>query len=104
MAEYRLTLDAEDDLWEIARYTLTKWGETQQRRYETALLSCFEQLASKVAFARCPLPHRPDIRQVRCGHHIVFAMDEPGAPTTIIAVLHENMDLMRRLRARLEGE
>ncbi|MEX1025264.1 MAG: type II toxin-antitoxin system RelE/ParE family toxin [Planctomycetota bacterium] len=101
MPEYRLTPDAEDDLSDIARYTLETWGEAQQRLYEAALITCFEALADGSARTRRPLPHRTDVRQVHCRHHYVFAIDVPDAPVTIVAVLHEKMDLMTRLLDRL---
>ncbi len=103
MPEYRLTPDAEEDLWEIARYTLATWGEAQQRRYEASLTQCFEELAEGSARSRRPLPHRPDVHQVHCQHHHVFAIEATREPVTIVAVLHETMDLMTRLLARLEG-
>lgn len=101
MPEFRLTPGAEKDLEEIARYTLRTWGETQQRRYEAALIACFEALADGKADARWPLPHRTDVHQVRCQHHYIFAVDHPQEPVTIVAVLHETMDLVTRLRDRL---
>lgn len=101
MAEYRLTPDAEADLWEIARYTLQTWGEAQQRRYEARLIKCFQALAEGTPRARYPLPHRQDVRQIHCQHHYIFAIDTPNEPVTIVAVLHEKMDLMTRLTNRL---
>lgn len=104
MAEYRLTPDTEADLWEIGRYTLQTWGEVQQRRYEAGLIKCFEALADGSARARHPLPHRRDVRQIHCQHHYVFAIDIPDEPVTIVAVLHEKMDLIERLRERLRPD
>lgn len=101
MVEYRLTPGAESDLWEVARYTLQTWGEAQQRRYEAGLIKCFATLADGSASARHPFPHRQDVLQIRCQHHYVFAVDTPGEPVTIVAVLHENMDLMTRLLDRV---
>lgn len=104
MADYRLTPDAESDLEEIARYTLSTWGEQQQRLYETAIATCFADLAAGTAFTRKPLAHRPDVLQVRCEHHVVFALETPNEPLTIVAILHERMDLMTRLQKRLQHD
>lgn len=104
MPEYRLTPDAEADLREIARYTLTTWGERQHRRYESALLSCLGALAAGEARPSSPLPHRDDVLALRCEHHVIYAVAEAEEPLTIVAVLHEQMDLMVRLRERLEGD
>jgi toxin ParE1/3/4 len=68
MLPYELTLAAEADLREIARYTLRQWGERQV---------------------------------TRCEHHYVFYLPPEGQKPRIIAVLHENMDLLARLEDRL---
>ena len=41
------------------------------------------------------------LRVIRCEHHYVFYCLRKGQCPLIIAVLHENMDLLSRLRARL---
>jgi len=104
MLSYRLTLDAEDDLLGIAIYTIETWGLDQADRYEAALVQCFETIADRSARTRAPIPHRPELRVCRCEHHYVFALQEEGSPTLILAVFHEKMDLMVRLRERLEDE
>jgi hypothetical protein len=40
-------------------------------------------------------------RFVPCEHHYVFFTKPPGAPVLILAVLHERMDLVARLKQRL---
>jgi len=52
---------------------------------------------------RQPIPHRPEIVVCRCEHHFVFALVLDRAPMLILAVLHETMDLVARLRERLDG-
>jgi toxin ParE1/3/4 len=104
MAEYELTLDAENDLREIARYTTRTWGVAQTRKYKAALLRGFTGIAKETVHSRQPLPHRPDVRSCRCEHHYVFSIHEEDEKPVIVAVLHENMDLIERLRERLEEE
>jgi plasmid stabilization system protein ParE len=102
MSGYELSLDAEADLGAIAAYTLRTWGVEQTLRYELALTTCIESLASGDAVTSTPIPHRPELRAVRCGHHYVFALRRSDGPILILAVLHESMDLLVRLRSRLE--
>lgn len=104
MAEYELTPDAENDLREIARYTTRTWGVAQTRRYKAALVRGFTGIAQETVHSRQPLPHRPDVRSCRCEHHYVFSIHEEDEKPVIVAVLHENMDLIERLRERLEEE
>lgn len=104
MADYELTLDAEHDLLDIARYTIKTWGREQADRYETKLTDCFAAIAAGQARASTPLRHRPDVRVTRCQHHYVFFLVRNDACPLILAVLHEKMDLMVRLRDRLDSE
>lgn len=103
MSSYRLSPHAEEDLHEIARYTADVWGVEQAQRYATALERCFLSIAAGTAVTREPIPSRPELRVCRCEHHFVFSLIESAGEALIIAVLHEKMDLMVRLRDRLGG-
>ncbi len=46
--------------------------------------------------------HRFDICVSRCEHHYVFAQMRENDVPLIVAVLHEKMDLLVRLRERLD--
>ena len=102
MPSYKLTPDAESDLLEIAIYTIETWGLDQADRYEASLEACFQSLADGSARTKAPLPHRPELQVIRCEHHYVFAYLEDGSPPLILAVFHEKMDLMERLKDRLQ--
>ena len=103
MAAYELTLDAEHDLLDIAIYTVETWGLAQADRYEAALVQHFDGLGRGEVRTSTPIPHRPELRASRCLHHYVFSLHEEKATPLILAVLHEKMDLMTRLRERLDG-
>ena len=102
MPDYQLTPAAERDLVGVARYTLRTWGIDQARRYEVLLVACFETIASGQARSRELFKSRPEIRFVPCENHYVFFTKPPGAPVLILAVLHERMDLVARLKQRLQ--
>lgn len=103
MAAYDLSLDAEHDLLNIASYTLDTWGLAQADKYEAALVHHFEGLARGEIRTSTPIPHRFEMRVSRCMHHYVFSLHEGDAAPLILAVLHEKMDLMTRLRERFEA-
>lgn len=103
MADYQLTPDADNDLLEIARYTLKTWGDEQTARYEGKLHRCFEEIARGQVRARLVKKTRPDMFVTRCEHHYVFYRIRAKQAPLILAVLHENMHLMKRLRDRLDG-
>lgn len=86
---------------EVARYTRETWGEAQTARYAARLEAHLRALASGRGRARLFLRHRPELRVSRCGHHYVFHLVRDNQGPLILAVFHERMDLMQRLRDRL---
>lgn len=103
MPEFLLSRGAEADLSKIAIYTLETWGVEQARKYQDAITQHFHKLASDAIRTKAAFPHRDDIRVSRCEHHYVFSVKRRGV-IGILAVLHERMDLLTRLRARLPPE
>lgn len=98
MSLYQLTEDADADLEEIIRYTLSQWGVEQSRLYADKLHRCIT--AEKVA-SRPFSKKFPQARVIHCEHHYVFYLQLEGKPLRIFAVLHERMDLLARLKDRL---
>ena len=102
MPLYELTEAADADIQAIARYTVSTWGSEQARRYEAILDSHFQAIGRGNARTRGFLKHRPELRVSRIAHHYVFHLVREKQCPLILAVLHENMDLMNRLRHRLD--
>ena len=99
--KYELTEAADGDLLAIARYTIKKWGVEQADRYEAALESCFVAICGGKIRPRIFLKQRPELLFTHCEHHYIFyVLRDDGGPL-IIAVLHENMNLVTRLKDRL---
>jgi len=99
MRSYDLTLAAEEDLRGIWSYSHEKWGLDQAEAYFGRIETCCEAVGERRARSKT-LDGLPDgIRIHRCEHHYVFWLD--GKRPTVIAILHERMDLLRRLKARL---
>ena len=103
MPVYELTEAADADVQAIARYTVKTWGIEQARRYEAILESHFQAIGREKARARGFLKHRPELRISRIEHHDVFHLLRANQGPLILAVLHENMDLVNRLRDRLDS-
>ncbi len=102
MPAYELSIAAQDDLKSIARYTVEKWGLKQAKRYEAWLVKGFRKISKGHLPPRAFLSHRPDLLFTRCEHHYIFYVLRKEQPPLILAVFHENMDLMQRLKNRLE--
>lgn len=101
MVFYELTGAAEADIQAIARYAITTWGIEQARRYEVILESHLQAIGRRKARTKVFLKHRPELLVSRIQHHYVFHLVREKQCPLILAVLHENMDLMNRLRDRL---
>jgi toxin ParE1/3/4 len=96
---YRFTEKAAEDLVGIWVYTEDAWGEKRADRYLEELYSCCERVANGAVGSK-PAPGISGIFSFRCRHHYLFFVRD-GQTTIFIAVLHEHMDLMVRLRNRL---
>ncbi|NOS74110.1 MAG: type II toxin-antitoxin system RelE/ParE family toxin [Methyloglobulus sp.] len=101
MRPYVLTQLAENDLKDIARYTLKQWGKKQSLRYANSLETRFQEIADRNALSRTFSNLYPQIRVTHCEHHFIFYVYPEGKRPCIIAVLHERMDLISRLLDRL---
>lgn len=101
MTAYILTAEAESDLRSVIRYTRTQWGATQARRYVSGLERGIVILAEGKGSFKDMSALYPALRMVRCQHHYVFCLPREDAPALIVAILHERMDLMKRLVDRL---
>jgi toxin ParE1/3/4 len=97
---YRLASGAESDVRQILEYTLEKWGAKQAATYAASLESAIEKLASGEIYGREFSKTLPDIRVLRCEHHFIFFQFSETA-LLVLAILHQQMDLTKRIRDRL---
>jgi plasmid stabilization system protein ParE len=98
---YVVARGAADDLKAITRYTVEEWGEAQCRLYIAKLEQAAEALAEGDGVFREMGFVYPGLRMVLCDKHYIFCLPSPGALPLIVAILHERMDILRRLAARL---
>jgi plasmid stabilization system protein ParE len=98
---YVLDPAAAADLRAVVRYTKQQWGVNQVRTYTAQLTQAMSALASgQGVYKELPDLH-PCLRMTRCQHHYIFALIIQGKPAVILAILHERMDIMVRLKIRL---
>lgn len=100
---YVLDSAAAADLRDVARYTTKQWGAAQTRVYTAKLHEGMVALANGQGhYKELPELHA-SLRVTRCQHHFLFMLPRPDAPAVVLAVLHERMDLIERLKARLNA-
>lgn len=99
MTGYKITLAAEDDLRGIWRYTLDTWGPEQADRYLDQIKDCCDAIGTGRLRPRSSERLPDGVSVHRCQHHYIFwiIIDIP----VVIAVLHEKMDVVRRLADRI---
>jgi plasmid stabilization system protein ParE len=97
---YVLSALAEADLRDIVRYSRKQWGDERTRAYVEQLERGADNLARGKGHYRDMSAIYPKLRVTLAGHHYVFCLPRADAPALVVAVLHERMDVVTRLRAR----
>jgi toxin ParE1/3/4 len=98
---YVVSKGASADLRDITTYTTATWGEAQCQIYIAELETAAQAVAKGEGGFKDMSELLPGLRMARCGKHYIFCMPQEGSPSIILAVLHERMDLMARLKNRL---
>jgi toxin ParE1/3/4 len=86
MGNYRLTPDAEEDLWRIYHWGFCKYGEAQADEYYSAFFDRFERLAEQ------PLLY-PPIEDIREGYRRSVC----GVDTIYYRVVGDDVEIMNIL-------
>ena len=98
---YVLSGAAEEDLRGITQHTLEQWGAVQCRTYIAALEAKAVAVAKGEGVFKDMSSLIPGLRVATSGKHYIFCLSRPNALPIILAILHERMDIMARLKGRL---
>ena len=99
MKKYFIQPTASARLEEIYRYTLQNFGSVQADRYLDGAFALFLEIAEKqIAWKRIPVEFGVDGFFARYQSHFVFWKLRSDGQIAIVTVLHQRMDLTRRLR------
>lgn len=101
MLPYEKTADVDQDIENIVTYTANQWGHDQVRKYITGLEKKLRDMATDKTSYRIRNDLGEGIITARYERHYIFALKREGHPLLILAIFHERMDLMRRLKSRL---
>ncbi len=102
MTSFEKAPEAYDDLRDIVVYTAERWGAAQVRRYMSGLEQKMEALAVGSTHSKL-LDHVMDgLKVSRYERHYIFGLERQGKPMLILAVFHEKMSVIERLRNRLD--
>lgn len=88
MAEYRLSCVAENDLLQIARYTVRQFGQMQAKTYRDSFAECFALIVKNPKMGREQDHIRLGLRRHDHKSHAIYYI-ETDAGVLIVRILHE---------------
>ena len=98
MASYRLTNKATEDLSSIWNYTIDTWSENQADYYFRLLLDSCQDIADGIVTGKQYEGIYTGLLGKKAGKHIIFYRIVNRNVVEIVRILHERMDLRKRIR------
>jgi toxin ParE1/3/4 len=97
MANYSLSNKAIQDISDIWNYTYDTWSERQADKYYALILDVCKVLAAKPAMGKNYPEVHADILGYKAHQHIIFYTITSIRNIFIVRILHNRMDLKRKL-------
>lgn len=97
MAQYQVSKKAQDDIRGIGRYTQAQWGKAQRLKYLSGMDSQFQLLAKNPDLAVERDEFDPPVRLFQYQKHLIVYLAKEGG-ILVIRVLHENMDIVSKIK------
>ncbi len=97
MAEYKLTNKAVDDLSKIWDYTFDTWSEKQADKYYKSLISDCQEIATNPNLGKNYEGITDNLLGMKTNRHIIFYRCLNENYIEITRILHERMDLKKRI-------
>jgi len=98
MANYRLTKKGVEDLAGIWNYTVDTWSENQADHYLQMLLDSCKDIANGRVIGKHYDGILKSLYGIKAGKHIIFYRKVESDVVEIVRILHEQMDLSKRIR------
>lgn len=97
MAKYKLTNKAAEDLSNIWEYTFEVWSEQQADKYYSELISICQEIAENPNLGKAYEEISKQLLGIKANRHIIFYRTLNENYVEITRILHERMDLRRRI-------
>ena len=101
MTTYELSKDAEDDLREIARYTLDMWGADKFSDYREGIKNTLAEIGEGTVTFRQFSSRFSNLYVTKYRYHYIFYTKRSGRNPIIVGVIHERRDVVSQLTKRL---
>lgn len=97
MAKFKLTNKAVEDLAKIWDYTFEVWSERQADNYYQSLISNCQEIADNPDLGRNYEGIIQNLLGMKANRHIIFYRTVKKDYVEITRILHERMDLKKRI-------
>ena len=97
MAEYKLTNKAVEDLSKIWDYTFEVWSEKQADKYYVELILNCKEIAENPDLGKSYEGISKQLLGMKANRHIIFYRTLSENYVEITRILHERMDLKKRI-------
>ena len=97
MAEFKLTNKAVEDLSKIWDYTFEAWSERQADKYYESLISNCQEIADNPNLGKNYDGITQNLLGIKTNRHIIFYRTLSENYVEITRILHERMDLKKRI-------
>ncbi|MFK8039556.1 MAG: type II toxin-antitoxin system RelE/ParE family toxin [Crocinitomicaceae bacterium] len=97
MAQFKLTKKAVEDLSKIWDYTFEVWSERQADKYYESLVSNCQEIADNPDLGKNYDGIAEKLLGMKTNRHIIFYRTVNNDYVEITRVLHERMDLKKRV-------
>ena len=97
MAEFKLTTKAVEDLSKIWEYTFEVWSERQADKYYESLISNCQEIAENPHLGKNYNGITQSLLGMKTNRHIIFYRTLNENYVEITRILHERMDLKKRI-------
>jgi len=97
MAEFKLTNKAVEDLSKIWEYTFEVWSERQADKYYESLISNCQEIADNPKLGKNYDGIALSLLGIQTNRHIIFYRIINENYVEITRILHERMDLKKRV-------
>ncbi len=97
MAKFKLTSKAVEDLSKIWDYTFEVWSERQADNYYESLISNCQEIANNPELGKNYEGITQNLLGIKTNRHIIFYRTVNENYVEITRILHERMDLKKRI-------
>lgn len=97
MAEYKLTNKSVEDLSKIWHYTFEVWSEKQADKYYNELISICQEIAENPDLGKNYEGISKQLLGLKTNRHVIFCRTLEQEYVEITRILHERMDLKKRI-------